>query len=72
MVFQVAMEVKNELLQEIDVYEMFLYAGFTKGYVFDGDTERVFREFFGGDNPFIGTSQRLKEKGVGVCVCVCV
>lgn len=37
---------------------MLLYAGFTKGYVFDGDTERVFREFFGGDNPFIGTPEK--------------
>ena len=27
---------------------------FTKGYVFHGDPERVFKEFFGGDNPFAG------------------
>jgi len=26
---------------------------FTKGYVFHGDPERVFKEFFGGDNPFL-------------------
>jgi len=27
---------------------------YTKGYVFHGDPERVFKEFFGGDNPFSG------------------
>jgi len=27
--------------------------GYTKGYVFHGDPERVFKEFFGGDNPFL-------------------
>jgi len=26
---------------------------FTKGYTFHGDPERVFKEFFGGDNPFL-------------------
>jgi len=26
---------------------------FTKGYVFHGEPERVFKEFFGGDNPFL-------------------
>ena len=26
----------------------------TGGYTFHGDAERVFREFFGGDNPFQG------------------
>ena len=25
--------------------------------MFDGNTERVFREFFGGDNPFIGKTE---------------
>ena len=28
--------------------------GFTKGYVFHGDAERVFKDFFGGENPFLG------------------
>ncbi|XP_065650076.1 dnaJ homolog subfamily B member 13 isoform X2 [Hydra vulgaris] len=27
--------------------------GFTKGYVFHGDAEKVFKEFFGGENPFL-------------------
>ena len=31
--------------------------------MFDGNTERVFREFFGGDNPFIGTSQNKECVG---------
>lgn len=26
--------------------------GFTQGYAFHGDSRKVFREFFGGDNPF--------------------
>eukprot|EP00112_Aurelia_sp_Birch-Aquarium-sp1_P007178 Seg1782.12 transcript_id=Seg1782.12/GoldUCD/mRNA.D3Y31 product="DnaJ subfamily B member 13" protein_id=Seg1782.12/GoldUCD/D3Y31 len=26
--------------------------GFSKGYVFHGDPDKVFKEFFGGDNPF--------------------
>ena len=26
----------------------------TDGYVFHGDADRVFRDFFGGDNPFAG------------------
>ena len=33
---------------------MFDSGVFTKGYVFHGDPERVFKEFFGGDNPFLG------------------
>lgn len=27
----------------------------TAGYSFHGDAEKVFKEFFGGDNPFQGT-----------------
>lgn len=27
---------------------------FLEGYVFHGDPKRVFREFFGGENPFAG------------------
>jgi len=26
----------------------------TSGYIFHGDADRVFRDFFGGDNPFQG------------------
>lgn len=34
---------------------LLLYEGeYTKGYVFHGDPERVFKEFFGGDNPYSG------------------
>ena len=41
-------------------YWKLLYLGeFTKGYVFHGDPERVFKEFFGGDNPFAGKLFRL-------------
>ena len=29
-------------------------SAWTSGYTFHGDTDRVFREFFGGDNPFQG------------------
>jgi hypothetical protein len=28
--------------------------GWTPGYTFHGDAIKVFREFFGGDNPFSG------------------
>ena len=28
--------------------------GFSEGYTFHGDVDRVFREFFGGNNPFAG------------------
>ena len=27
---------------------------FLDGYIFHGDPKRVFRDFFGGDNPFTG------------------
>lgn len=27
----------------------------TPGYTFHGDADRVFRDFFGGDNPFQGS-----------------
>ena len=27
----------------------------TQGYVFHGNADKVFRDFFGGDNPFQGT-----------------
>ena len=26
-----------------------------EGYVYHGDSDKVFRDFFGGDNPFAGT-----------------
>lgn len=29
---------------------------FLEGYTFHGDARRVFKEFFGGDNPFTGTT----------------
>lgn len=29
--------------------------GWTPGYTFHGDAGRVFKEFFGGENPFAGT-----------------
>jgi len=29
-------------------------SGWTPGYSFHGDADRVFRDFFGGDNPFQG------------------
>jgi len=29
-------------------------SAWTSGYTFHGDTDRVFREFFGGNNPFQG------------------
>ena len=29
--------------------------GWTPGYTFHGDANRVFKEFFGGNNPFAGT-----------------
>ena len=29
-----------------------LTGGFSGGYVFHGNPDKVFREFFGGDNPF--------------------
>jgi len=29
-------------------------AAWTSGYSFHGDADRVFRDFFGGDNPFQG------------------
>lgn len=36
------------------------------GYVFHNNPDKVFREFFGGDNPFAG---RLGDLGVaGVCL----
>ena len=31
-----------------------MIGGWTPGYTFHGDAIRVFREFFGGDNPFSG------------------
>jgi hypothetical protein len=31
----------------------------TQGYTFHGNSEKVFREFFGGDNPFQGKDQYL-------------
>ena len=30
------------------------HSGFASGYVFHGDADAVFREFFGGNNPFAG------------------
>lgn len=35
----------------------------TTGYVFHGNPDRVFHEFFGGDNPFSG------EQPYAACVC---
>ena len=32
----------------------FIVDGWTPGYTFHGDAGRVFKEFFGGDNPFAG------------------
>ncbi len=31
--------------------------GFLEGFTFHGDADRVFREFFGSDNPFTGNLQ---------------
>ena len=31
-----------------------LGAAWTHGYTFHGNPDKVFRDFFGGDNPFIG------------------
>lgn len=37
-----------------DFYFHFPPGEYTRGYVFHGDPERVFKEFFGGDNPYSG------------------
>ena len=34
---------------------------FVKGYTFHGDARRVFRDFFGGDNPFSGDQLQQPE-----------
>ena len=34
---------------------------FVKGYTFHGDAKRVFRDFFGGDNPFAGDQSQQSE-----------
>ena len=33
----------------------------THGYTFHGNPEKVFREFFGGDNPFQGSTDSHKS-----------
>lgn len=35
--------------------------GFTPGYIFSGDCNKVFRDFFGGDNPFSDLLAHLDE-----------
>lgn len=36
----------------------------TKGYTFHGNPDKVFRDFFGGDNPFQGiTDKNFKNLG---------
>ncbi|EDV25013.1 DnaJ-like protein subfamily B member 13 [Trichoplax sp. H2] len=38
---------------------------FTEGYVFHGDAERVFREFFGGNNPYADYFQPESDADMG-------
>lgn len=40
----------------------YIVDGWTAGYTFHGDAGRVFKEFFGGDNPFAGTKAYMLEK----------
>ena len=43
----------------------------TSGYTFHGDADRVFRDFFGGDNPFQGllvVTDLSKRKLRWICV----
>ena len=43
----------------------------TQGYTFHGDAHKVFREFFGGDNPFRGEfsfRHNLIHKNYATCV----
>lgn len=37
----------------------------TTGYVFHGNPEKVFHEFFGGDNPFSGKNPTLPLASLG-------
>lgn len=37
----------------------------TTGYVFHGNPEKVFNEFFGGDNPFSGKNSTLPLASLG-------
>jgi len=32
-----------------------------EGYVFHGNSDKVFRDFFGGDNPFSGKNKSEKK-----------
>ena len=57
-------------------------AGYTQPWVFDGDAHKVFREFFGTDNPFQGgvRGMRLRvwgevlemAQGIAEGLCTCV
>ena len=40
----------------IALFNFLFLDNFSKGYVFHGDPEVVFKEFFGGNNPFSGTN----------------
>ncbi|KAK3754830.1 hypothetical protein QZH41_002146 [Actinostola sp. cb2023] len=47
-------EIGSELKfkQVAEAYDVLSDHGWTQGYTFHGDANRVFKEFFGGDNPF--------------------
>jgi len=40
--------------------------GFSGGYVFHGNPDKVFREFFGGDNPFNEFFEAPKDPDMGI------
>ena len=51
-----------------------IVGGFSGGYVFHGNPDKVFREFFGGDNPFNEFFEPPKDPDMAIgnkCVSVC-
>jgi len=43
-----------------------IIGGFSGGYVFHGNPDKVFREFFGGDNPFSEFFESPKDPDMGI------
>ncbi len=39
-----------------------------EGYVFHGNADKIFRDFFGGDNPFSGKHRRKKKRNIKVII----